>query len=44
MPVFRVHPYSSDYQFVSAKYSENVHEIHVLKLSKSMFEIVKHTL
>ena len=44
MPVFRVHLYSSDYQFVSAKYSENVHEIHVLKLSKSMFEIVKHTL
>ena len=44
MPVFRVHPYSSDYQLVSAKYSKNVHEIHVLKLSKSMFEIVKHTL
>jgi len=44
MPVFRMHLYSSDYQLVSTNYSENVHEIHVLKLSKSVFDNLKHTL
>ena len=43
MPVFRVHLQSSDNQFVIVKHTTFVHETQVLKLSKSMFDIVKHT-
>ena len=43
MPVFRVHLQSPDSQFVICKHGVSVQETEVLKLSKSMFEIVKHT-
>ena len=43
MPKIRIHLQPSDSQFVNCKYSVSMQEIQVLKLSKSMFDIVKHT-
>ena len=43
MPKIRMRLQSSDSQFVNCKYKRFVQEMQVLKLSKSMFEIVKHT-
>ena len=43
MPVFACSLYLSDSQNVSRIYNDCVQEIRVLKLSKSMFDIVKHT-
>ena len=38
-----MYSYSPDSQYVSTKHNEYMHEIRVLKLSKSMSDIVKHT-
>ena len=38
-----MYSYSPDNQYVSTKHDENMHEIRVLKLSKSMSDTVKHT-
>ena len=43
MRVFCAHLQSLDNQVVNTKQKSCVQEKHVLKLSKSMFEIVKHT-
>ena len=43
MPKIRTHLQSPDSQFVICKYSVSVQETEVLKLSKSMFDNVKHT-
>ena len=43
MPKIRMHLQSPDNQFINAKYTPFKQETQVLKLSKSMFEIVKHT-
>ena len=43
MPKIRMRLQSPDSQFVNCKYSVSMQEIQVLKLSKSMFDIVKHT-
>ena len=42
-PFFACSLYLSDSQNVSRIYNDCVQEIRVLKLSKSMFDIVKHT-
>ena len=43
MPKIRVHLQSPDNQFINAKYTPFKQETQVLKLSNTLFEIVKHT-
>ena len=43
MPKICLHMQPPDSQFINCKYSVSMQEIQVLKLSKSMFDIVKHT-
>ena len=43
MPKIRVRMQSPDSQTVNCKYKRFVQEMQVLKMSKSMFDIVKHT-
>ena len=43
MPKIRIFLQSLDNQYVNPKYKRFMRETYMLKLSKSMFDIVKHT-